>query len=57
MVSESDIFGGDACAGTDNLGPYAVSETSLGAVAVWGATIFKCGVNYDLQCRQRVRWS
>ena len=34
VVSEGDIFGGDACAGTDTLGTDAVYGTTLGYFAV-----------------------
>ena len=45
VISESAIFGGDGCAGTDTLGTYALSDTALGYGAGWGATIVHFGVN------------
>ena len=40
-------FGGDGCAGISTLGNDAVSDTTLGAGARWGARTGGCGVNYD----------
>ena len=47
MISESAIFGGDGCSGTDNLGNDVVSEKNIGAGTGWGSTTIDCGVNSD----------
>ena len=44
---EIENFGGDCCAGNENLGTDAVSETIPGDGAGWGVTNVYCGVNFD----------
>ena len=44
---EIENFGGDCCAGNENLGTDAVSKTIPGDGAGWGVTNVYCGVNFD----------